>query len=398
MQCDHFDRGECRSCTLMGVPYAQQVDDQERSVRELLAEHVAPDAWLPTATGPESGFRNKAKLAVAGTKGAPTFGILDPRTGVGTDLRDCGLYETALAAALPRLTTAVAGIGLVPYDVPRRSGELKHLVVTASPDGELMARVVLRSPGQLPRLRRHLDDLLAAVPGLRVVSVNLQPEHKAVIEGDDEVVLTEAETLPMRLDGLTLQLRPRSFFQTSTAMARQLYAQAGDWVSETGPGTVLDLYCGVGGFALTAAAAPGRRTVTGVEVSSDAVAAARASAHAADLPATFRVGDATAEVAAGHDLVVVNPPRRGIGPELAAALERSYRPARRLLQLQPDHPAQRPARDALAAGGLGAALRHVPADPPPRGGGPARPLTSAAPLQRARGLSYLRTPRRPPAR
>ncbi|GAB3116981.1 23S rRNA (uracil(747)-C(5))-methyltransferase RlmC [Janibacter alkaliphilus] len=328
MQCDHFDRGECGSCTLMGVPYTRQVADQERTVRELLAEHVAPDAWLPTATGPESGFRNKAKLAVAGTKGAPTFGILDPRTGIGTDLRDCGLYEPSLAAALPRLCAAVADVGLVPYDVPRRSGELKHLVVTASPDGELMARVVLRSPGQLPRLRRHLDELLAAVPGLRVVSVNLQPEHKAVLEGDEEIVLTEADALPMRLDGLTLQLRPRSFFQTSTGMARQLYAQASDWVSDTDPGTVLDLYCGVGGFALTAAAAPGasRRTVTGVEVSTDAVAAARAAARAADLPATFRVGDATAEVAVRHDLVVVNPPRRGIGPELAAALEGSTVP------------------------------------------------------------------------
>lgn len=322
MHCPHFDAGECRSCALMGVPYAWQVAEQDAATRAQLAGVVPGDVWLPPATGPESGFRNKAKLAVAGSKGAPTFGILDPRTGVGTDLRDCGLYEPALAAALGPLCDAVAAIGLVPFDVPRRTGELKHLLVTASPDGQLMARVVLRSPGQLGRLRRHLPDLHAAVPGLRVVSVNLQPEHKAVLEGEEEVVLTDQETLPMRLDGLTLQLRPRSFFQTNTAVAGALYAQAGRWVAQVAPRSVLDLYCGVGGFALTAARAAGPGTrVLGVEVAPDAVVAARRSAQEAGIDATFRVGDAAAEAAAGHDLVVVNPPRRGIR-ELAAALER----------------------------------------------------------------------------
>jgi 23S rRNA (uracil747-C5)-methyltransferase len=85
-----------------------------------------------------------------------------------------------------------------------------------------------------------------------------------------------------------------------------------------------DLYCGVGGFALHAAA-PGR-TVVGVETSSDAVTAARASLAA--MPGAgsveFVVGDATNTTPAhAPQLVVVNPPRRGIGPELAAWLEAS---------------------------------------------------------------------------
>ena len=245
MRCPHYDAGECRSCTLMGTPYEQQLADLDAHVREVLADVVPHDVWDAPVVGPESAFRNKAKLVVGGTKGAPTFGILDAdRRGVS--LPECGLYEPRLAAALDGLLPAVAELGLTPFDVPGRQGELKHLIVTGSPDGELMARFVLRSPGQMGRVERGLDLLRKAAPGLRVVSVNLQPEHKAVLEGEEEVVLTPADTLPMRVGEIVFHLRPRSFFQTNTTVTTALYGQARDWVGLIDPGSVLDLYCGVG--------------------------------------------------------------------------------------------------------------------------------------------------------
>ncbi|MFC6706936.1 hypothetical protein [Flexivirga alba] len=146
MQCDYFDAAACRSCTLMGESYAAQVRDLQATVADTLAERVAPGNWDEPATGPESHFRNKAKLAVGGTRQAPTFGILD-RGGHGVDLRDCGLYEPGLHQAVLQLAGFVTDLGLTPYDVPRRTGELKHLIVTHSPDGESMIRFVLRSPG-----------------------------------------------------------------------------------------------------------------------------------------------------------------------------------------------------------------------------------------------------------
>lgn len=321
MNCPHFDAGECGSCTLMGVPYATQVDELAAEVADRLADHVTHEQWSTPLVGPESGFRNKAKLAVGGTKEAPTFGILDADLR-GVPLPECGLYTPALADALDSLLPVVAELGLAPFDVPARQGELKHLIVTGSPDGEVMVRFVLRSPGQLPRVRRGLDDLHAAVPGLRVVSVNIQPEHKAVLEGEEEIVLTEHETLPMRLDDITLHLRPRSFFQTNTFVATGLYRQARGWITEIDPASVLDLYCGVGGFALTAALAPGRdRRVHGVEVSADAVASARRSASELGVDVDFEAADARGLSALDHELVVLNPPRRGVGSDLCAAIE-----------------------------------------------------------------------------
>ena len=174
---------------------------------------------------------------------------------------------------MPALAAFVTRARLEPYDVPSRRGELKNLLVTESPDGELMLRFVLRSQEPVTRIRKHLPALQAEVPRLAVVTVNLLPEHRAVLEGEREVVLTGEATLPMRLaTGVTLQLGPRSFFQTNTPVAEALYEQARAWVDGLpGVRTVWDLYCGVGGFALHLAS-PGRE-VLGVEVSADAVAA-----------------------------------------------------------------------------------------------------------------------------
>lgn len=324
MQCDYYDSHRCRSCTLLEVPYAAQLEAKEAEARAVLADHDA--AWSPSVTSTQEGFRNKAKMVVAGTVDAPTLGILRP-DGTGTDLRDCPLHTPGLHAALPVLAGFVVRAGLTPYDVSLRRGELKHLLVTESPDGELMVRFVLRSQEPVARIRKHLAWLQTALPGVRVVSVNLQPEHKAVLEGAREIVLSNAETLTMRVNEVVLHLRPQSFFQTNTEVAAALYRQAAAWVDEAGPRSVWDLYCGVGGFALHVAA-PGRRVV-GVEVSAQAVASASQSAAEAGLrDVDFRTADATAyalEAGAGPppDLVVVNPPRRGIGVELAGWLEES---------------------------------------------------------------------------
>ena len=373
MQCPHFDAGRCHSCTLLATPYPTQVAEKAEHVAALLDSAVPGAAvdWLPPVTGPESGFRNKAKMVVTGTVDEPVLGILGsatgPFAGQGVDLTDCGLYPPALQDSFPALAELITRARLQPYDTtspsrgprrresPRESawrGELKHVLVTLSPDGELMVRFVLRSQEPVARLRKHLPSLLAALPRVAVVSVNVQPVHAAVLEGDLEIVLTERSTLPMRVaagggadDGITLHLRPQSFFQTNTAVAAALYAQARRWVDEVAPASLWDLYCGVGGFALHCAA-PGR-SVTGIELSAEAIASAVTTRdELAHLPAgavvathdaawwaaatrdvRFAAGDATAFARDGGpqapELVVVNPPRRGIGPELAAWLESS---------------------------------------------------------------------------
>lgn len=340
MHCSYYAAGRCRSCTLIEQPYADQVAGKQAHCEHVLGAQsgaVGQDGlvWLPPVESMESGFRNKAKMVVGGTAAAPTLGILDDAMQ-GVDLRDCPLYPATLTAAFPHLAEFITRAGIQPYDVALRTGELKFLLVTQSPDGELMLRFVLRSQEAVTRIRKHLPALQAALPELVVVSANLQPEHKAVVEGEREILLTDQQTLTMRLNGIAMHLRPQSFFQTNTQVAAALYRQAQEWVAELAPAVAWDLYCGVGGFALHCAldergTATGR-TVVGIEASAEAIASATLSAQEAGLSrVAFAAGDATAfalasgaaPTAPAPDLVVVNPPRRGIGPELCAWLEQS---------------------------------------------------------------------------
>lgn len=330
----------------MGVPYARQLADKQARVAELLGS-LTWDAPFPS---PESGFRTKSTMVVGGTPQAPTLGILDADL-FGVDLSACGLLGPATAVAMPVLREFIAEVGLRPYDVPRRTGELKYLHVVEACGGGLLLRFVLRSEGQVGRLRRSLPRLSELVPQARVVSVNLLPEHKAVTSGSAEIVLTRADTLAMPVGDVTLHVAPGAFVQTNGTVAAALYRQAGTWVSAelgetagptgatasvaqapasgpgatpTRPASVLDLYCGVGGFSLHAAG-PGR-AVHGVEVSEQAVVSARRSAADAGIAATFECADATSyalELASTPDLVIVNPPRRGLGPRLSGWLEAS---------------------------------------------------------------------------
>lgn len=342
VQCDYFDAGVCRSCPHMGVPYAAQLATKQARVEALIGPRTGL-AWDEPFASAEAGFRTKAKMVVAGTPEQPTLGILTP-DGQGIDLRGCGLMAPASAAAMPVLAEFVTEVGLRPYDVARRTGELKQIHVLESAAGELLVRFVLRSEGQIGRIRRGLPWLAAHLPGVRVVSVNLLPAHVALPEGDTEILLTEAETLTYEVGDTTLHPMPGAFVQTNTGVSGGLYRQAAAWIDEVDPGSVLDLYCGIGGFALHAAR-PGRR-VHGVEISPEAIASARRSASEGrtDLgdhdvtgtereveqedggEVTFEVGDATAyaeSLTAAPDLVIVNPPRRGIGARLAAWLESS---------------------------------------------------------------------------
>ncbi len=328
MYCHHFEAQRCGSCTLLRTPYQQQLANKVEHARTLLASYQGIQ-WLPAIPSAEQAFRNKAKMVVTGSIDAPVLGILDAQQN-GIDLHDCPLYDEPMHDLLQALTAFITTARIQPYDLHSRRGELKYVLVTQSPDSEYMVRFVSRSQEPVTRLRKHLPTFLAAYPHVKVFSVNIQPEHKAILEGPQEIVLTEQETLTMRVNGVPLHVRPQSFFQTNTPIAAALYEQARTWLADDVPAHVWDLFCGVGGFALHLA--PHAHTVTGIEISADAIASAQQTADmlgisnlrfdALDATAFSRAYDA-AQHSESPDVIVVNPPRRGIGEELARFLETS---------------------------------------------------------------------------
>lgn len=324
MHCPHFEANRCRSCSQIRQPYPDQLAAKQHHCQQLLAGYPSLQ-WLPAVASAAQGFRNKAKMVVAGSSDNPTLGLIDPQ-GQGIDLSDCLLYPAPLSQAFAPLRTFIREARLPPYNIDSRRGELKYLLVTVDEaSGHLMIRFVLRSREAEARIRKYLPSLQAALPQARVISLNIQPEHKAVLEGEQEIVLSADDSLTMTIGGVPLHLKPQSFFQVNSQVAAQLYQQAAQWVAEVRPQAAWDLFCGAGGFALAVARLG--VTVTGIEVSAEAIASAQRSATELGLVnAHFRALDA-ADFALGHsqvpELVIVNPPRRGIGQPLAAFLNGS---------------------------------------------------------------------------
>lgn len=329
MHCAYHVAEKCFSCTHIDVPYNTQLTRKWDQIRELLAPHTDPTTQLLSPVRSEvSHFRNKAKMAVGGTVTQPTLGLLD-RYDTGTDLRACPLYPREMAHLMESVAEFITAADLTPYDLHTRRGELKFVLATITPDNEFLVRFVMRSTESLARIRKHLPSLLEHEPGIVVASVNILAEHKAVTEGDHEIPLTDQQSLRMRLGDKTLLLRPQSFFQTNTDIAIELYRSVARLTADGDMRIIWDLYCGVGGFAIHCAAED--RRVIGVEVSEQAIEAARESADLSGVGGiTFLSDDATAWAASAladpdsvggqPDAIIVNPPRRGIGEELATLL------------------------------------------------------------------------------
>ncbi|EPP5302697.1 23S rRNA (uracil(747)-C(5))-methyltransferase RlmC [Klebsiella aerogenes] len=326
MHCALYDAGRCRSCQWLELPLTQQLADKMANLRELLAGHPAA-RWLAPVSGPETAFRNKAKMVVSGSVERPLLGMLH-RDGTPEDLTDCPLYPPSFEPIFAALKPFIARAGLTPYNVARKRGELKYLLLTESQQGGMMLRFVLRSAAKLAQLRAALPWLQQQLPQLKVITANIQPVHMAIMEGEQEIFLSDQQALAENFNGVPLWIRPQSFFQTNPTVASQLYATARDWVRALPVNHMWDLFCGVGGFGLHCATPQMR--LTGIEIAPEAIACARQSAAQLGLTNLhFQALDSTQFATHEDDipqLVLVNPPRRGIGAELCDYLSRMAPP------------------------------------------------------------------------
>ncbi|WP_221798625.1 23S rRNA (uracil(747)-C(5))-methyltransferase RlmC [Oceanobacter mangrovi] len=331
MSCPYFEQSLCRSCSLLNTPYDQQVEAKSRTLQALTG--IPQSQWLAPCTSATEGFRNKAKMVVMGVAQAPVLGI-EIETADGfqpLSLLDCQLYPQSMQTLLLDLPEWIRSSGLPPYNRHKRRGELKYLLLSQShSSGQFMLRLVLHSEKTLERIRHNLPRLLQQHPAIAVVSANIQPVHMARLEGEQEIFLTGQQTLEESFNGIPLFMRPKGFFQTNPVIAEQLYATAARWASEGSTKHVWDLFCGSGGFALHCASFASR--VTGIEIEAEAIACARLSASRLgidnlDFDALDSAAFSQQQAAVAPDLVIVNPPRRGLGDELAQRL-RELAPAR----------------------------------------------------------------------
>lgn len=320
MKCGYYEQKKCLSCQWITKSYTVQLEQKQTTLKTQLSVFSPQKIFDPIASA-EYGFRNKAKMAVLGTVEKPIFGIMVNQEAI--DLCDCPLYSSEMKYVLNQLKKLIKKIQLVPYNIRKKRGEIKFVILTEA-QNQFMLRLVLRSEKELPKITQAVTDIQAILPQIKVITINIQPEHAAILEGKQEIILTEQQQLPIKLNHIQLYLKKGSFFQTNTQVASKLYKTAHDWLSKLPIYSIWDLFCGVGGFGLHCITP--LRTLIGIEINQEAIECAKLSAKQIGYDRlSFQSLDAS-QFAVNHnyaipDLILVNPPRRGIGQVLVDYLQ-----------------------------------------------------------------------------
>ena len=326
MKCHHYLKKHCLSCDLLSLGYTASVKQKEAALAAFFPEQVAKikPAMIPSANH-QPGSRNKAKLAVAFNQGEIQFGFYDS-TQQFKVLEDCPLHAEPINQLLVYLKQSLREFNLRPYDLSKRLGELKFVIITYSEStNEILLRFVLRSTAQLHRLKLLVLAMHEKQPNVKVITANIQNKHQAILEGDEEFVLTAKETITHQFSDVVLYQGPRSFLQTNSAVALSLYQQFQNELSHLPITSLLDLYCGVGAFAFFAN--KHCQKVVGVEISEAAIDyanQARVANHANDTQ--FIAMDVEPYLKSlkpnSFDAILVNPPRRGLNQAIVDDLLR----------------------------------------------------------------------------
>ena len=318
----------CGGCDFWHMDYEEESRLKAERVRQCLnrlgGENLEKVELLAAPTC--YGYRNKAQYPVAAKKGKAYAGFF--RAGTHQ------VVENSRCLILPEETDRVKDIaidyvnqyGVTVYDETVHKGLLRHIYVRrGGVSGQILVCLVIngRKLPHIPELVRALQ----AVPGFTtlVLAVNTRPGN--AILGDEFITLHGPGYIEDTLCGLQFRLSPRSFYQINHHQAQRLYEAAISQAQITKEDLVLDLYCGVGTITLAMAKAAGK--VIGVEVVEQAVRDARDNALRNGIEnAEFFCGDAgkaALELEAKGikpDVVVVDPPRKGLNSDTIEALHR----------------------------------------------------------------------------
>lgn len=319
MYCHWFETGHCRSCELLDRSYRETIILKEKKLLELFDNN---DLFLKETvclSNQVENSRNKAKFAIFGDSLDMQFGFYDSQLNF-KNLEECPLHMVGLNEMIPILKKKLLEYKIFPYSLTEKKGELKYVILSKSQShNEFLIRFVLRSKESLDRLKKMAAKLTEELSFIKVVTANIQPEHKAILEGVEEIVLSSKESILHQFNDVYLTLGPRSFFQVTPEIAARLYESVSGVIREYNIKTFLDLFCGVGAFSYFAAkSCP---DVVGVELSKEAIVCAQSSVDLNEINGVISfealdVGEFLKNQTKKFEAILVNPPRRGLNKEI----------------------------------------------------------------------------------
>ena len=315
--------GKCGGCAYRHLTYPEELWAKRQRVQDALTRIGGLDLTVEEILGaknPEH-YRNKSQYPV-GADGS--IGFFQARTHKVVPIRRCLIQTEAADRTAQAVGEWMRRYKISAYDETTGKGLVRHVCVRVNRKGESLCCVVVNG-NKVPREPELAAYVTAAVSHTVGVLLNSNTRRGNVILGDKYRTLFGRNYLMDTLCGLEFKLSMPSFYQVNRDQAEVLYGKALEFAGLTGNETVLDLYCGIGTITLCLAKAAKR--VIGAEIVPPAIRDAKENALRNHIEnAEFFCGDA-ADIAAKlesdglrPDVVTVDPPRKGLAPEVIASV------------------------------------------------------------------------------
>lgn len=335
--CKHY--GVCGGCKWQILPY----DEQLRYKQKQVMDHLQRIGKIPLPEcSPilgsrqdrryrnklEFGFSNKKWLTLEQVKSGEVF---DQMNALGfhipgafdkiLDIEECHLMDPVNDRIRNGLRQYAIDNDLTFYDLRANHGLLRNIMLRGSATGELMAVVQFswttrEEEAQAMQVLEFMKNEFSEITSLLYVN---NTKCNDTIGDLDVLTYSGTDFIYETMEGLRFKVGPKSFYQTNTEQAYELYKVARQFAGLTGDELVYDLYTGTGTIANFVA--QGARKVIGIEYVPEAIEDAKVNAEINGLAdkTLFFAGDMkdilTNEFIDQYgrpDVIITDPPRAGM--------------------------------------------------------------------------------------
>lgn len=340
-RCQHF--GVCGGCKWQHMDYQAQLQYKEKTVVNALTRigGVAADIIRPIIGSTEIfEYRNKLEYSFSNKRWLTTEEIATekdiqqtPALGFHApgsfdkvvDIIKCHLQDDLTNAIRNHLREYAFQHNLPFYDARKHVGYFRNVILRNNRDGKWM--IILSVAQDRPEvLKGVLDSLIDAFPQITTLYYVINKKKNDTILDLDIILYHGDEFLIERLKDIKYRIGPKSFFQTNTRQAERLFDITAEYAAFKGSENVYDLYTGLGSIALYISKHVGH--VTGIEEVEAAIDEAKINAELNGIKnTTFYAGDvkdilteAFVEQHGSPDVVITDPPRAGMHPDVVDTL------------------------------------------------------------------------------
>ena len=331
--CEHF--GICGGCKWQHIPYEYQLKYKQKQVvdaLERIAKITLPAIEPIIGSQKTTFYRNKLEFTFS-NKSWLTFeemnsgNIFPDRNALGfhipgafdkvLDIKKCWLQDDISNRIRLFIRQFCINNGLSFYDIKNQSGFMRTLMVRTASTGELMLVVVFRE--EMPEeINSVMSAIAAEFPEITSLLFVVNKKVNDTINDQTVVLFRGKEYIEEEMEGLRFRIGPKSFYQTNSLQAYELYKVAREFAGLSGNELVYDLYTGTGTIANFIAG--NARKVIGIEYVPEAIEDAKLNSEINEIENTmFFAGDMkdvlTSEFVAAHgvpDVMIVDPPRAGM--------------------------------------------------------------------------------------